>query len=248
MSESSTWTSDIAPRPVSSGSDRTGPCSPRAGSGRDRGRPSMACSNRQFVVPPLGVAPSVSAIRGMPATAGTGGRRFPHDRQRVRSRGRPKILRSATPAGQPVRGRAVGTVLVLRHAGHPADLPLLLGRRRRPRHSGKHRHQHRRRLRRRRLPVHHPRRLDGRPAARPRARAVPQRRPRDVRAHRPGRPARAAGRQPSDSSSSRSAAAASRPTPPHWSVPCTTNTTSGATPASRCSTWASTSAPWPGRC
>ena len=41
---------------------------------------------------------------------------------------------------------------------------------------------------------------------------------------------------------------ASRRTPPRWSARCTTSTTSAATPASRSSTWASTSAPWSARC
>ena len=43
------------------------------------------------------------------------------------------LLRAAASARDAVLGRDVGAVLLLRHAGHPADLPVLLDRRRRPR-------------------------------------------------------------------------------------------------------------------
>ena len=100
------------------------------------------------------------------------------------------LLRPAPRPRQPLRRGDVGALLLLRHAGHPADLPVLLRRRRRPRHGRGDRERHRRRVRRSGLPLHDPRRLAGRPGPRLRAHAVLQRADDHGRSRRAGPPAR----------------------------------------------------------
>ncbi len=96
-----------------------------------------------------------------------------------------KTFLGSTPAtGNAVLGRDVGEILLLRHAGHPADLLVLLGGRRRPRPGRGGRDQHRRRLRRAGVPVHDPRCLAGRPDHRRGTHPVHRRRAGHVRAHR----------------------------------------------------------------
>ena len=137
-----------------------------------------------------------------------------HDRRRQR---RHPVLRAAAGAREHLRRRDVGAVQLLRHAGHPAHLHVLLGRRGRPRHRPGDRDGHRRRLRRHGLPLHDPGRLARRPALRVGARAVLQRDRHHGRATSRSPCCRTSGGSGSASSSSRSARADSRRTRPRSS-------------------------------
>ena len=98
-----------------------------------------------------------------------------------------KILRPSDSAFHAVPYRALGTFFVLRYAGHLADLPVLRRRQRRFGHRQVARGRHRRRIRRQRLPLHHPRRVAGRPDFWGGKNAVYLRHRRDARPHPAGR-------------------------------------------------------------
>ena len=91
---------------------------------------------------------------------------------RLRALHRPSLLRPPARAGQPVLGRAVGTLLVLRDADRHGVLPVLRRDRGRARFPRGLRDQHHRRLRRAGVPRGRGRGLGGRPAARRRAHPV----------------------------------------------------------------------------
>ncbi len=86
--------------------------------------------------------------------------------------------------GQPVRGRALGEILVLRDAHDPRLLPLLNGHRWWPRTAEEHRDRHRGRVRRAGLPLDRARGLDRRPPARHGTHGALRRCGGDVRPHR----------------------------------------------------------------
>ena len=98
-----------------------------------------------------------------------------------------KILRPSDSAFHAVPHRTMGTFLVLRDAGHPDDLSILRRERRWVGYRQNAGRRHRRRIRRQRLPIHHPRRVVGRPDFRGGKNAVYLRHRRDARPHPAGR-------------------------------------------------------------
>ncbi len=105
------------------------------------------------------------------------------DKGHQRGESRPDRLRASDRSGQPVRGRTVGAVLVLRDAHDPGLLPLLLGHRGGPGHVPDHRDGDRRRVRRTGLLVDGARRVGRRPTTGDGTHRVLRRCGRDVGAH-----------------------------------------------------------------
>ena len=131
---------------------------------------------------------ALARVRGGRAAGGTVERvttQTSHRPEDARPARRPRVPRPAPAAGEPVRRRDVGALQLLRHAGDPRDLPVLLGD---PAAASGitqcHRDRHRRGVRRWGLPLHDPRRLARRPGDRPRAHPVLRRRRGDARPRR----------------------------------------------------------------